>query len=358
VLIRNSAPVFGANRHPYQEPGEWQFSLASRNLVSNDHYNGTVEQVQRQTLQNYVTNKQNLVDVAVSHAVTRRLALTFAVPFVNSSWASRDPAFPLPAPRHEIAQNGRGIGDISLLGRYWLFDTETHDTWNVAAGAGVKFPTGNARAQDTFPGRTDPANILRYVDQSVQPGDGGWGMMMEAHGFKAMYRVFLFGSASYLANPRDVNNTPSILTVLGISTAPGTANAGLGVNSVPDQYMTRLGASVGIWKGIAGSVAWRMEGLRRYDLFGDSHGWRRPGTELFIEPGVSYQYGGHTFTFNVPFGYYYNRRANAYTGNPGDATFPRQVFLSSYSWRFGGKKAALPPPTTTPPAPSKEETHP
>ena len=63
MLIRNSAPVFGANRHPYQEPGEWQFTIASRNLVSNDHYNGTAEQVQRQTLQNYVTNKQNLVDV-------------------------------------------------------------------------------------------------------------------------------------------------------------------------------------------------------------------------------------------------------------------------------------------------------
>ena len=81
-----------------------------------------------------------------------------------------------------------------------------------------------------------------------------------------------------------------------------------------------------------------MEGLRRYDLFGDSHGWRRPGTEMFIEPGVSYQQGGHTFTFNVPLGYYYNRRPNPYTGNPGDATFPRQIFLSSYSWRFGGKE--------------------
>ena len=126
--------MFGANRHPYQEPGEWQVSLASRNLVSNDHYNGTVEQVQRQTLQNYVTNRQNLVDLAVSTAVNRRLALTFAMPFVNSSWASRDPAYPLPAARHEIAQNGRGIGDISLTGRYWLFDTQTHDTWNIAAG--------------------------------------------------------------------------------------------------------------------------------------------------------------------------------------------------------------------------------
>ena len=159
--------MFGANRHPYQEPGEWQFTLASRNLVSDDHYNGTVEQVQRQTLQNYVTNRQNLVDIAVSHAVTRRLALTVAVPLVNSSWASRDPAYPLPAARHEIAQNGKGIGDISVMGRYWLFDTQTHDSWNLAGGGGLKLPTGNSREQDTFPGRTDTSNILRYVDQSV-----------------------------------------------------------------------------------------------------------------------------------------------------------------------------------------------
>lgn len=348
--------MFGANRHPYQQPGEWQVSLASRNLVSNDHYNGTAEQVQRQTLQNYVTNRQNLLDLSVSRALTPRLSLTFAMPFVNSSWASRDPALPLPAARHEIAQNGRGIGDISLVGRYWLFDTATHDTWNVAAGAGLKIPSGNARAQDRFPGRTDPSNILRYVDQSVQPGDGGWGLMLETHAFKAVSRVFLFGSASYLANPRDINDTPSILTVLGISTAPGTPNQGLGVNSVPDQYLTRLGASVGIWKGFGGSIAWRMEGLRRYDLFGASHGWRRPGTEMFIEPGVSYSYGRHTVSFNVPLGYYYNRRPNPYTGNAGDATFPRQIFLSSYSWRFGGRTTPLPPATTTPPTSSKEHT--
>ena len=126
------------------------------------------------------------------------------------------------------------------------------------------------------------------------------------------------------------------------------------MNSVPDQYLTRLGTSVGIWKGIGGSLAWRMEGLRRYDMFGDSHGWRRPGTEMFIEPGVSYQYGGHTFTFNVPIGYYYNRRPNPYTGNAGDATFPREVFLTSYSWRFGQKKTP-PVSTTTAPEPPKEK---
>ena len=76
MLIRNTAPVFGANRNVYWQPGEWQVSLSTRNLVSNDHYNGTEEQVQRQTQQSYVTNHQNLVDLSISRAMTPRLALT------------------------------------------------------------------------------------------------------------------------------------------------------------------------------------------------------------------------------------------------------------------------------------------
>lgn len=348
MLIRNTAPVFGANRSVYWSPGEWQVSLSSRNLVSNDHYNGKDEQVQRQTLQNYVTNRQNLVDISVSRAMTKRLALTAAIPYVNSSWASRDPLQPLPAPRHEIAQNGRGLGDITVGARYWILNPDTHLKFNFTAGAGVKMPTGNAAAQDTFPGRTEPTvNKLRYVDQSVQPGDGGWGVMFEGNAFWLVSRIMFFGSGSYLANPKDENDTPSILTVLGSNTTTGP-NAGLGVNSVPDQYLARVGGSARIWKGFAGSLTWRVEGLKRYDLFGDSHGWRRPGTEMFIEPGVSYSNGRHTFSFNVPIGYYYNRRPNPYTGNRGDATFPRQIFLSSYAFRFG-KKAE--PPVRTAPSP-------
>ena len=348
MLIRNTAPVFGANRSVYQQPGDWQVSLSSRNLVSNDHYNGTEEQVQRQTLQNYVTNRQNLADVSITRAMTKRLSLTLGVPYVNSSWASRDPRFPLPEARHEVAQNGRGLGDVSLSARYWLLNPDTHQKWNVAAGTGLKMPTGNAAAKDTFPGRTtaDSANMLRYVDQSVQPGDGGWGLMFDSNAFWIVNRFMVFGSGSYLANPRDQNDTPSILTVLGISTTSG-ANAGLGFNSVPDQYLLRAGGSAAIWRGFGASLAWRMEGLKRYDLFGGSHGWRRPGTEMFVEPGLSYSNGRHTFAFNVPIGYYYNRRPNPYTGNRGDATFPRQIFLSSYSFRFGGKAA----PVRTAPAP-------
>jgi hypothetical protein len=355
VLIRNNAPVFGANSSPYGRPGEWQVTVASRNLVSNDHYNGKVEQIERQTLQNYVTNIQNLLDIGVSRAVTKRLSVSLGVPFVNSSWALRDPAFPLPAERREIVQHGRGIGDISVTSRFWVFNPDTHLDWNVAGGAGVKMPTGNSRFQDKFIDRVDRTLALRYVDQSVQPGDGGWGLMTEAHAFWRVKRVFLFGSGSYLANPKDTNDTPSIIAVLGLPLNTG-AFAGLGVNSVPDQYMARLGGTVPVWKGFSASVAWRMEGMRRYDLFGDSHGWRRPGTAMFVEPGVSYSRGSHTFSFNVPLGYYYNRHANPYTGNPGDATFPRHVFLTGYALRLGKPPAV--PPVAAPLPPSGGASHP
>ncbi len=349
MLIRNNAPVFGANASPYQQPGEWQVNLSSRNLVSNDHYNGTVEQIERQHLENYVTNIQNLFDIGVTRVLTTRVSVSLGVPFVNSSWALRDPAYPLPQERREIPQRGRGIGDISLTSRAWIFDPQTHRNWNVAAGGGIKFPTGNSRYQDRFLDRVTRVDDLNYVDQSVQPGDGGWGVMLETQAFWRVKQAFLFASGSYLANPKDTNDTPSILAVLGIPTDDGSPNAGLGVNSVPDQYLARIGGTVHVWKGFSASLAWRMEGLKRYDLFGGSHGWRRPGTAMFLEPGFSYTHGQHTFSFNVPLGYYYNRHANPYTNRPGDATFPRHVFLSSYSLRLG--KGTSVPATDQPPAP-------
>jgi hypothetical protein len=355
VLIRQNAPVFGASGSVYQQPGDWQVNVSSRNLVSNDHYSGTVEQHQRQELQNYVNNIQNLLDIAVTRIFSQRVAVSVGVPFVDSSWALRDPLYPLPAERQEIKQHGRGLGDISLTSRFWIFEPESHPDWNVAAGGGMKFPTGNERYQDRFIGRVDRVEALRYVDQSVQPGDGGWGVMLEGHGFLRVKKAFLFASGSYLINAQDTNETPSIIAILGLPTNTGQF-AGLGVNSVPDQYLTRLGGSMPVWKGINASLAWRMEGLRRYDLIGDSHGWRRPGTEMFIEPGVSYSHGSHVISFNVPVGYYFNRHPNPYTGVEGDATFPRAVFLTSYGFRFGNRNPAPPAstgqPDPLPPAPS------
>jgi hypothetical protein len=335
VLIRSNAPVFGANANPYQQPGEWQVSLSTRNLVSNDHYAGGEEQLQRQTLQNYVTNRQNLIDLNVSRTMTERLTVSIGIPYVNSSWASRDPRFPLPAQRREVEQNGRGLGDISVSGRYWLFDTRTRVNWNIAAGAGVKMPTGNSKEQDFYVDSQGNNPQPRFVDQSVQPGDGGWGLMIEAAGFKRIRRVLAFGSGSYLLNPKNRSDTPSLtLARLPSGVSPNPNQADRFFNSVPDQYVARLGATVQVWKGFSASLAWRIEGLPRYDLIGDSNGFRRPGKAMFVEPGISYSKGEQTFTFNLPLGYFYHRYPDPNTDREGDATFPRHIFLTSYSLKW------------------------
>ena len=40
-------------------------------------------------------------------------------------------------------------------------------------------------------------------------------------------------------------------------------------------------------------------------------------------------------SFNVPFGYYYNRHPNPYTGSPATRRSRAQIFLTSYSLRLG-----------------------
>lgn len=348
MLIRSNAPVLGANSNPYQQPGEWQVNLSYRNLTSDDHYRLDNEEVQRHTLGTYVVNKQNAVDLNIGYAVNERFSVAVGVPFVAASWAVPTPIAPPPGPR--APQNGRGLGDISAMGRYWLLDTKTHLNWNLAVGGGVKMPTGKADATDTFPPITGGTPREAAVDQSAQPGDGGWGLMVEAQGFRRIKRAFVFGSGTYLANPRDTNNTPSILAGLGI--APTPANISRMVNSVPDQYIVRLGGAVAVWKGLGASLAWRVEGLRRYDLIGESHGFRRPGVAMFLEPGISYTRGRNTVSFNLPIGYYYNRKPDPYTGAAGDATFPRFIALGNYSVRFGGRAIQAPQtPATGPQAP-------
>jgi len=349
--------VFGADGSAYPQPGAWQLNISARNLVSNDHYNGTVEQVARQTSENYITNRQNLFDVGITRQMTPRISASVAVPFVYSAWAFRSPTSPLPGPRIEEPQWGRGLGDITATARTWIMAPDSHPNWNVAVGGGLKFPTGNEAYKDTFMvvrgavqgilGNPVPGFVEvqeeQNVDQSVNPGDGGWGLMGDTSAFWLIKRAFLFGSVSYLANPQDTNGTPSISVILGITPVPGSPNAlaKLGENSIGDQYLVRLGGSTNIWKGITASLSWRMEGLKRADLFGDSNGFRRPGTSMFVEPGIAYTNGKHAVSFNVPFAYYYNRHPHAVTNAAGDATFPRHIFLTSYSVRLGGAAPAV-----------------
>ena len=230
-------------------------------------------------------------------------------------------------------QEASGLGDISLTGRYWIFAPESRH--NVSLGLGVKAPTGEYDATQEYANIDGTNRAVKAVDQSVQPGDGGWGILFDLQAFKQYSKATLFASGTYLSNPRDTNGTPSILVGLGLGNNPDFAREGILVNSVTDSYLVRMGAVMPIGKtGLGASLAYRIEGLPRYDLIGDSHGWRRPGHEMFIEPGIAYTKGGTTWSLNVPIGFYRNREPNPYSGREGDATFPDYILLTGVSYRF------------------------
>lgn len=331
MLIRQTAPVFGAASKLVPEKGEWQVSLAYRGLESNDHYSGTEHQRVRDREGTYVVNTQQALDLGVSYTVSDRLGFTLGIPIVKSSWAVPTPIRPVPGPRAK--QEASGLGDISLTGRYWAFAPDSRH--NVSLGLGVKAPTGEYDATQEYPNIDGTNSSIKAVDQSVQPGDGGWGILFDVQAFQQFRRATLFANGTYLANPRDTNGTPSILVGLGLGNNPAFLQEGVLVNSVPDQFLVRLGAVMPVGKsGFGVSLAYRMEGLPRYDLIGDSHGWRRPGHEMFAEPGITYSKGGSTWSLNMPIGFYRNRQPNPYSGREGDATFPKYILLTSYSQRF------------------------
>ena len=337
--------MFGASADPYLQKGEWLLGTALRGLRSHDHYSGTVEQTQRQTNKTYVINEQYAMDLSGNYAVTRRLSVGAAVPLVRASWS-----IPLPvnATADRSEQNAQGIGDIVVGGHYWMFDPDKHRRGNLNLGLGVKAPTGNQNAADVYPSLTGANPQSKAVDQSIQPGDGGWGAVFDINGFKRIGRSSFYGSGTYLINPRDTNDTPSIISGL-FNGSPPPSQAARTLNSVPDQYVLRAGMAFGVGKTpLALALGYRMEGVPRYDLIGDSHGFRRPGYETFLEPGLYWGTANGTWSVNVPIALVRNRRPDPYTGAAGDATFPNKIYLVSYTHRFPAAGAS---PRETPPGP-------
>lgn len=338
--------MLGANRSAYLQPGQFQLSLGYRTLNSFTHYNLDELQQGRRTNQTYVINKQRLADAGITYQLDDRLSLTFGAPGSVASWSIPLPFVPL-GPRYQ--QDGRGLGDLSLVARYWTRDPKKNPGRNLSVGLGFKAPTGDYDQVDDFPNFAGKNIRKRFIDSSIQPGDGGWGLIFDLAGFRhfpetAIGRdVVAFTSLTYLANPRDTNGTPSIIQTLEIAPTPAILARQAQFNSVPDSYVFRSGLSRPLGtSGFSALLAFRREGLPRYDLIGGSHGFRRPGHEDFIEPGLAYSKGSDTFQFSVPLAVAQYRELDAYTNTRGDATFPREIFLFNWSHRFSTRKPTAP----------------
>jgi len=340
-----SGPTDADGNDYYLLDGHWQMSFGYRGYRSHRHFVGSVEQsadnvangsAERDRAGSEVINHMNLPDFNLSYGLSDRISLNLDVPVMIA--ARRSPYSSSAKPSYET--HAHGIGDLNLVARAWIADPQKHSKQNLAIGVGVKAPTGNDRYEDGFLDSVDLTTgaakyVTKPVDQSIQPGDGGWGFITDFSGFKSFGKVTAFASGSYLFNPREQNDFLRDPT----STTQDPLTSHL---SIADQFAARAGVTTAV-KRFGLSLAARMEGVPSHDLIGGDLGRRRPGYSIAVEPGLSYSWKRSNLSLSVP---YLVRRVRTQSNSDeiatqttgvhtqGDAAFADVVVVVGYSRRF------------------------
>lgn len=333
MASRLDAPVIGAFDELAVSDQKWRVSVSWRYQKSDRHFRGTEEEENRQAEDSEVINTIHLAEVAVRYDFSLQNSLTVSIPFLMAtrSHPIRD------ANRDVVGRsvlNSRGLSDITIVGRRLLWDPASQPKGKLSLGLGLKLPTGANNVTDTRERLGDdgePVLTVETVDQSVQPGDGGFGLIVDLSGYRQFgSRGDLAGyvSGAYLINPEGTNGVHTFRS------RPGEE-----IMSIADQYVLRTGlvASPASWKGLAVGLGGRIEGVAVHDLFGSSEGFRRPGYAISIEPSLTWTRGSHSVSLAVPIALQRNRQRSVpdlANDTHGDAAFADYLFLAGYWRRF------------------------
>jgi hypothetical protein len=320
--------------------GRIQTSVSYRYLNSDRHFVGSEEQKERGREGSQVINQSHFIDIAFTYAFDERFSATLTVPFADHDRSSvvrrNDPQRTILQRYH--TQNS-GLADLRLMGNGWLLDPKTHTQGNVLLGIGVDLPTGNDDAEDTF-ATYDSATgrivgVKRTVDQSIQLGDGGWGVLFDVYAYRRILpRLSVFANGFYAVTPQQTSGVPTF-----------RGNPFEAVMSIADSYMVRAGVEYLVWPrySMTFSLGGRIEGVPVHDLVGGSDGFRRPGYAVSVEPGLSARFGAMSANLYAPLAVYRNRqrsvadqRLTETSGiyRHGDAAFADGLVMFSVSRAF------------------------
>jgi hypothetical protein len=337
VAIRGFSSCSGSiGNNAFLMKGDLTIGANYRYFKSFRHFRGDHEETHRVEEGTEVINKSSLLDLSVNYGFSERLFGTLTVPFIFHDRSSMyehggNPPNGL-GERHTTTSSG--LSDVRLSAGYWLFNPDKHHNFNYAAGLGIKLPTGKYDYTDIFYNQGPERNqdIETVVDQSIQPGDGGFGITLEVQGYQTIsHHLMLSTNLYYMLNPKTTN---------GVLTRSGNEEF-----SCPDQFAARLGVNY-LGQGFSAYLGGRVEGVPSSDLIGSSAGYRRPGYVVSAEPGVSYSVKNILLSLNVPVALYRNRIQSyadklrtAETGvyRIGDAAFANYLINFNVSYRINGK---------------------
>lgn len=316
--------------------GKWLGSLSYRWYESGRHFVGDVEQPQREALGNNVINDVHNFELTATYGFNDRWSASLTLPFL---YADRSSLYEHDFVHRHTMHSG-GLGDLRVVTDFWLLDPHQHMNGNVAVGAGFRAPTGDDQAADTsYRSAADGGPTLRPVDPSIQPGLGGWGIILELQAYQRIYKdLYAYVQGSYTMTPQEQNDTE--FTLADIPRFAASLTPLRTHDSIPDDYFGRGGFSYTIWpaQGLTLSFGGRIEGVPVYDAIGGSMGFRRPGYTVSVEPGISWSGQRNSLSITAPVAVYRNRERSApeiALGLPGgDAAFADYSILASFSHRF------------------------
>ena len=316
----------------YLQQGEWLAGVSYRWGRADDVFVGN-KQIDASGGWDY--REIHFLDLSATYMATKRLSFSVTFPFKYAE--ERDAVY------HDFVNfrtmSAGGLGDIRLVSRVWLLDPvkqlENGQTQqNISLGLGLQLPTGDYEATDISHRETGP--VVRPVHPALQPGSGGWGVVLEMEAFREVFKnAVAYVSGSYLISPRELNDVQITYADRPIAAA---VEDGI-LQSVPDSYVGRVGLSYTVWpsQGLAISLGGRIEGMPVRDMIGGSEGYRPAGFAISIEPGLTWTRGLNTFNVSVPVAIERHRERNIpnlRSGTAYPAAFPDFMILAGYSRRF------------------------
>lgn len=330
VAVRNMSSSCSMSFDSAITKGSWQFSMNYRYFHSYKHFVGKEEQKHRVEEGTNVINDDHSILLGGLYALNKHWSFAAIIPVVYINRSSLYEHMGNGGDRY--SSHSQGLGDMRLAAYYSVIPQTVKG--NLTIGLGVKLPTGNFNYHDDFHKKEGLKSLP--VDESIQPGDGGFGITTEIDFSQRIARnLQLYASGLYLFSPSNTNGT--IVRNAKVNDIPMSDEM-----SVADQFLLRLGARYAIHH-FQFSLGGRFEGVAVKDVFGESDGFRRPGYILSAEPAAYYEVKRHTFGLNVPIALVRNRtqslldkKATEITGQykHGDAAFADYLISLSYAFRL------------------------
>jgi hypothetical protein len=320
--IRFTTPVnLGGEAQAYQPAREWQLTLAYRRLVSKDWFVGQDENSALAPGGKSPEFRIHTFVADAAYSISDRYRLRISVPFSSGSLSRTWPDKAV----HE--QTATGIGDVTVMGEAWALTPRTHERGNIAIALGLKMPTGSHTIESQF--YTAAGAVDFPADQTIQPGDGGWAVVLESRGFRQLAeRTYGYAFASYMISPKARSD---------VQWVPESGQYW----SVPDVYSARLGAAFSVLpdQGLTLSLGARIDGIPIHDLIGggDDDTIKRTSYVIFADPGLSFARGRSIVTLSVPYRVAVNRQKSLLeqrTNSLNAGGFAKHLVFASYTLRL------------------------